>query len=135
MHPDVWKLYYAFFQMTKKHTHGRVVSSRQFEIARKTLSTGAKMRYNLGLHPRKTDAGRKVLSQKMLGDNNPKYQCGANNNTAYPVCVVFTDGCEREFTHGKAAYEDLSMSRATWIQCLKKGQFHPRWNIKEVKLK
>ena len=132
MHPDVWKLYFAFFQMTKKHTHDRIISSRQFEIARKTLSEGAKMRYILGLHPRKTDAGRLVLSQKMIGDSNPMRLYPERNHTARPHVVLFEDGSTKRYQYGKLGYEDIGMSRSSWIVAVTKGT--PVRKFKVVKI-
>lgn len=132
IHPDVWKLYFAFFQMTKKHSHDRIVSSRQFETARRALSDGAKMRYNLGLHPRKTDVGRMVLSQKMIGDKNPMRLYPEKNHTARPHVVIFEDGTEKHYRYGKLGYEDIGMSRSSWLTAVSNGIPVPKFNVKKI---
>ena len=132
IYPDTWKLYYAFFQMTKKHSHKRIISSRQFESARRVLSEGAKMRYSLGLHPRKTDAGRKVLSQKMIGDNNPMRLYPERNHTARPHIVIFEDGTEKRYQYGRLGYEDMGMSRSSWIVAVTKGIPVPKFKVKKI---
>lgn len=132
MYPDVWKLYFAFFQMTKKHSHQRIVSSRQFETARKALSEGARMRYDLGLHPRKTEAGRKVLSDKMMGDNNPMRKHPEKNHTASPHTVWFDDGTSKTYQYGKLGYLDLGMSRAAWITAVRLGIPIPKYRVIKI---
>ena len=134
MHPKVWKLYYAMFQMTKSNAtgHERIVTSRQFEIARRAISMGAKMRFELGLHPRITDVGRKVLSAKMIGDLNPMRLYPEKNHTARPHRVVFDDGTERVYQYGKLGYEDLGMSRSSWITAVRKGVPVPTFQVKEI---
>lgn len=114
--PREWKLYFALFQMTKSNgQHRRVVTSRQFEIARRSISEGAKLRYQMGLHPRKTIEGRKILSEKMKGDKNPMRRFPEKNWTAKPVKVIFDDGTERSYAYERLAYEDLGIPRSTWI--------------------
>lgn len=132
IYPDVWKLYFAFFQMTKKHTQERIVTSRQFEIARQALSEGAKLRYELGLYPRKTIEGRKRLSEKMVGDKNPMRRFPEKNRTARPHVVVFEDGSSKEYLYGKLGYEDLNIPRSTWIWAVRKCLPIPKYNIKKI---
>ena len=132
IYPDDWKLYFAFFQMVKSHHHGRNINSRQFEKARVYLSTGAKMRYNLGLAPRKTDKGRKVLSDKMMGDNNPMRKYPEKNHTPRPHIVYFNDGSTRTYQYGKKGYEDLGISRSTWIYAVRMSKPIPKFGILKV---
>ena len=132
MFPEVWKLYYAFFQMTKKHSHQRIITSRQFEAARKVLSTGARMRYDLGLAPRKTPEGRKVLSDKMLGDNNPMRRYPERNHTARPHKVYFNDGTVKTFEYGRLGYEEIGMSRSTWILAVRTNQPVPKFGVSKI---
>jgi hypothetical protein len=134
MHPTVWKLYYAMFQMTKSNGvgHDRIVTSRQFEIARRAISIGAKMRFELGLHPRITEVGRKVLSAKMIGDLNPMRLYPERNQTARPHRVLFDDGSERVYQYGKLGYEDIGMSRSSWITAVRKGIPVPTFKVKQI---
>ena len=137
-----WQDRLAWLGLTGRIPHDEAVRYRMThynpmfnEDSRQKMSETRKCRFEDGSLTANIPSpeARKRMSTGKTGSRNPNYQCGANNNTSYAVCVVFTDGSECEFTHGKAAYENLGMSRATWIQCLKKGQFHHRWNIKEVK--
>ena len=132
MYPNEWKLYYAFFQMTKSYKHNRNINSRQFETARKALSNGAKLRYALGLYPRKTLAGRKILSQKMIGDNNPMRKNPEKNHTARPHTVFFNDGTIKHYEYGKLGYMDIGMSRSSWIVAVRKGIPVPKFNVKKI---
>ncbi len=132
IYPEKWKLYYAFFQMTKKHNHERIVTSRQFESARKALSKGARMRYEMGLAPRKTDSGRRVLSEKMKGDNNPMRRNPEKNHTAREHTVFFNDGSSKKFQYGKLGYMHLGISRSSWILAVRTGSSLPTFNIKKI---
>ena len=132
IYPDNWKLYFAFFQMVKSHYHGRIINSRQFEKAREYLSTGAKMRYNLGLAPRKTVEGRRILSEKMLGDNNPMRRHPEKNHTARPHIVYFNDGGIKTFQYGRLGYEELGISRSTWISAVRTKKPIPKFNIQRI---
>jgi hypothetical protein len=132
IYPKEWKLYFAFFQMTKKHNHERIINSRQFETARKVLSQGAKMRYMLGLHPRKTDKGRKVLSEKMKGDNNPMRKHPEKNHTARPHTVFFEDGTTKTYLYGKLGYTELNISRSSWIKAVRTGNPIPKFKVLKI---
>ena len=127
-----WKLFFAFFQMTKNCRHERILNSRQFEIARKALSEGARMRYNAGLHPRITTKGRKVLSDKMKGNLNPMRKNPEKNHTAREHIVIFNDGTSKKYQYGKIGYIELGISRATWIDAVKKGRPVPKFNISKI---
>ena len=132
IYPLEWKLYFAFFQMTKKHSHERILSSRQFEAARKSLSEGAKIRYKMGMYPRKTDAGRRILSEKMKGDNNPMRKYPDKNHTARPHTVFFNDGSTKTYEYGKKGYRELNISRSSWINAVRTGNPLPSFNILKI---
>jgi hypothetical protein len=132
IYPKEWKLYFAFFQMTKKHNHERILNSRQFETARKSLSDGARIRFELGLSPKKTPEGRKRLSDKMLGDKNPMRKFPEKNRTARQHIVVFEDGSVKEYLYGKLGYEDLCIPRSTWIGAVINKTGIPKYNIKKI---
>lgn len=132
IYPDNWKLYFAFFQMVKSYRHGRIINSRQFEKARLYLSTGAKMRYDMGLAPRKTLEGRKVLSDKMKGDNNPMRKYPEKNHTARPHTVYFNDGTLKTFQYGRKGYEELGISRSSWICAVRTKKSLPKFNILKI---
>jgi len=66
------KLSFALFQMCRKNKlHGRIVSSKQFEKAKRIMSencTGINSSFYGKKH---TDTVKQKLSEKMMGDKNP----------------------------------------------------------------
>lgn len=129
---DDRKIVYAFFCMMRDPRGYRGFNSHYYDRIKRAYKSEQRHRF-LTNNPMWNEEARKKVSELRKGEKNPNYQCGANNNTAYPVTVVFDNGKEVTYTHGKAAYEDIGMSRSTWIQCLSKSKFHSRWGIVKVK--
>lgn len=69
--PDIWKLYFAFFKMSKTNNkNGRIISSKQFSRGRAYLAHGAKIRAQF-YNPGKSENSRKKARERMLSEENP----------------------------------------------------------------
>ncbi len=116
IYPNEWKLYFALFQMCRvPGSTKRIVTSRQFEQARKLLRRGALLRYKQNQHPRITQDGRNKIREGMLGEKNPMRRFPEKNASSIPCRVHFIDGTTRDFLSGKSALEQLNIPRSTWI--------------------
>lgn len=74
IYKDVWKLYFAFYQMSKMNkVNDRVISSKQFDRAKRHLSIGTKLRHIDPLYdnPGKSEKSRSVARERMLSNENP----------------------------------------------------------------
>lgn len=71
INPNIWKLYFAFYKMSRMNRkNGRVISSKQFSRGRSYLAQGAKLRsehYN----PGKSANARRKAKERMSSDENP----------------------------------------------------------------
>ena len=133
IYPEEWKLYFALFQMCKvPHQTKRIISSRQFELARKILSDGARLRFAQGDHPRITSRGRKIIGEKMKGDNNPMRRFPELNRSTRPCTVYFMDGSTSQFNSGNHAMSVLKIPRSTWILARRKGLSINKYNVKLI---
>lgn len=69
--PENWKLYFAFYKMSKMNNKNqRVISSKQFSRGRLYLSEGAKIRAK-SYNPGRSANSRKKASERMLSEENP----------------------------------------------------------------
>lgn len=137
MYPDAWKLHHAFYQMSKinpAQKNKRIISSKQFDRARKHLSIGAKLRQQDPgyINPGKSENSRRAARERMNSDRNPMKGNPEKNPTARPHRVIFDDGTERVYQYGKLGYEDLGISRSSWITATRTGRPLPTFKIKQI---
>lgn len=134
IYKDEWKLYYAFYQMSKSNGRGRIISSKQFERSRTYLSKGMVLRHQDPnyFNPGRGEKSRKKASDRMKGPSNPGRGKIEDNYTARPYKVIFDDGTEMIFKYGKLGYETLGVSRSSWITATRTGISIPKFKIKQI---
>jgi len=133
IYPVEWKLKFAFYQMSRVNKkNARVISSRQFERAKQHMAEGARMRALEGYNPGQSEASRKAARERMSSDRNPMKGKPEKNPTARPHRVIFDNGTERVYQYGKLGYEDLGISRSSWITATRTGRPLPTFKIKQI---
>lgn len=71
IHPNIWKLKHAFYQMSRMNNiNARVISSIQYERGKRYFSEGCKQRMK-EWNPGKSENSRKKASQRMRSVENP----------------------------------------------------------------
>lgn len=135
IHSTIPGLYFAFYQMSKVNKKiGRIISSKQFDRARKYLSEGMKLKHKdpSYISPGKGEKSRKAASERMNSDRNPMRGKPEKNPTARPHRVIFEDNTERIFQYGKLGYKELGISRSSWITATRLGIGIPKFKIKQI---
>jgi len=71
MYPNIWKLKFAFYQMSRMNKkNGRVISSIQYARAKKYYSEGCRQRIR-EYNPGRSEKSRKKASERMRSSENP----------------------------------------------------------------
>lgn len=135
IHSDNWKIKMAFFQMSKMNNKNeRVITSSQFERSKKYMSDAMKLRHQDSSYsnPGRGDKSRAKAKERMSGVGNPMRGKPEKNPTARPHRVIFEDGTEKVYAYGKLGYEDIGMSRSSWIAAVAKGIPVPSYKVKKI---
>lgn len=126
IHNSNWRIMYAFFQMSKLNKkNARVITSSQYERAKRYTSQAAKIRmadpeYN---NPGKTTKSREIARNRMK-IANPMTLDPSKNHSAKKVVVYYLDGTIKEFNMYKSFIATLpKMSGSTARQRIKEDWF------------
>ena len=131
MHKENWKLKFAFFQMSKMNKkNSRVITSHQFNRAKKYLSEGAKQRA-IEYNPGRTPQARIKAKTRMLTDNPNKG--GATNHTSRPIEVLYESGNIEKFEYAKALTDLKGICYSTVKYMIKKSTPSKKHKIVSVR--
>lgn len=99
IYPENRGINYALLCMLRKHTHGRVITSKVYETIKKNFSKFKKL-YCTIENPGKSENSRNAARKRMI-ERNPISLNPEKNRTAQPIRVYFTDGKIEEFKYAK----------------------------------
>lgn len=131
IHPTEAKIQYAFWCFLRDPRGHRTITSRMYENI-KFQYTAFKRWHIKTYNPGRTEHSRSKARARMRGEGNPMRGKPEKNPTARPHRVIFDDGTERVYAYGKLGYEDIGMSRASWITAVRKGIPVPSYNVKQI---
>ena len=85
--------------MLRKHTHGRLITSKVYETIKKNFSKFKKLYCNIE-NPGKSENSRNSARKRML-ERNPISLDPSKNRTAQPIKIYFEDGRIEEYKYAK----------------------------------
>jgi hypothetical protein len=99
IYPEHRGVNYALLCMLRKHTHGRVITSKVYETIKKNFSKFKKL-YCTIENPGKSQKSRDSARKRML-ERNPISLDPSKNRTAQPIRIYFEDGRIEEYKYAK----------------------------------
>lgn len=99
IYPENRGINYALLCMLRKHTYGRVITSKVYETIKKNYSKFKKL-YCTIQNPGKSENSRNAARKRMT-ERNPMSLNPEKNRTAQPIRVYFADGKIEEFKYAK----------------------------------
>ena len=131
IYPNSIGIHYGFLCMLRDPHGKRLLTSRMVENIKKQFSDFKRWHINVS-NPGKTSQSREAASQRMNSERNPMKGHPEKNHTAAPHTVFFTNGTTKTYTYGKLGYEELKISRSTWIVAVRTGKAIPKYKISKI---
>ena len=131
IHPKESKIQYAFLCFIRDPHGNRRLTSRMVQTIKENFSAFKKWHHKLN-NPGRGEKSRSKARERMSGEGNPMKGKPEKNPTARPHRVVFDDGSEKIYQYGKLGYEDIGMSRSSWILAVRTGQPVPSYKVKLI---
>lgn len=131
IHPEHRGINYALLCMLRKHSHGRVITSKVYETIKKNYSKFKKL-YCTIQNPGKTENSRNAARKRML-KRNPITLDPSKNRTAQPIRIYFEDGRIEEYKYAKQFCLENDISYANmkyWLKDKKRGS--KKYGIKKI---
>jgi len=119
IYPEHRGINYALLCMLRKHTHGRVITSKVYETIKKNFSKFKKLYCNIE-NPGKSKKSRESAKKRML-EKNPISLDPSKNRTAQPIKIYFEDGKIEKYKYAKEFCNVSGVSYATMKYWLKKN--------------
>ena len=131
MYPYSVGIQYGFLCMLRDPHGKRLLTSRMVENIKTQYASFKRWHINI-MNPGKTPQSRKAASERMNSERNPMRGHPEKNHTAAVHTVFFDDGTVKTFTYGKLGYEELAISRSTWILAVRTGKAIPKYKISKI---
>lgn len=130
IYPKHTGINYALLCMLRKHTHGRVITSKVYETIKKNFSKFKKLYCNIS-NPGKSEKSRNSARKRML-ERNPISLDPSKNRTAQPIRIYFEDGTCKEYTYAKQYCNESGVPYVSMKYWLKYNKGSKKYNIIKV---
>lgn len=130
MYPKERGINYAFLCMLRKHSEGRILTSRMFDSIKRNYSRYKKFHCTLP-NPGKSKKSREAARKRMLTDNPNKG--GSTNHTARSIEVEYYDGKKEIYAYGKQLAEEKEISYSTVKRLIRYKCESKKHSIKSIK--
>lgn len=130
IYPDNRRINYALLCMLRKHTHGRVITSKVYETIKKNYTKFKKL-YCTIENPGKSENSRNAARKRML-ERNPISIDPSKNRTAQKIKVHYMDGTTKEYSYAKLLTLIENIPYGTVKHMLKHNVGSEKWRIEKL---
>lgn len=131
IYPMEAKIQFAFWCFIRDPHGHRRLTSRMMQTIKQNYSEFKRWHHKIN-NPGRGEKSRAAARSRMIGEGNPMRGKPEKNPTARPHRVIFVDGTERVYNYGKLGYEDLGISRSTWILAVRTGNPIPSYKVRQI---
>ena len=130
IYPENKGINYALLCMLRKHTHGRIITSKVYETIKKNYSKFKKL-YCTIENPGKSENSRNAARKRML-ERNPISIDPSKNRTAQKIKVHYMDGTIKEYSYAKLLTLIENIPYGTVKHMLKYNVGSEKWKIEKI---
>lgn len=132
IYPHEPKIHYGFLCIIRDPHGQRPLTSRMVANIKSNFSQFKRWHMKTIDNPGKTAQSRQAARDRMNSDRNPMRGRPESNPTARPHRVIFQYGTSKVYQYGKLGYEDIGMSRSSWITAVRTGIPVPKYKVERI---